>query len=188
MNCNTGKIIILSFALMFLSGCARKTFTSAGANPYREDLSRLRPKYEYSEEQLLVKNESVPKIRNQAGAVAAQPDKSVDDNEQVSRIIDAMSQHNKGVKFMSGYRIQLYVGNVRAEADAAKSYIYKSFPSLIPYVTFSQPTYRVKAGDFMTRTDAEHFLESMKLQYASAVILPDKIEIKKGLQIRLGEN
>ena len=95
-----------------------------------------------------------------------------------------MAEQNKAIRYISGFRIQLYVGNLRQEADAAKSYIYQLFPELNPSVTYSQPTYRVKAGDFMYRADADHYLSQIRDQYPAAVILPERVEIKKGLQIR----
>ena len=96
-------------------------------------------------------------------------------------VLDTMSKQNKSIRYISGYRIQIYVGNVRQEADAAKSYVYQSFPDLTPYVSYSQPTYRVKVGDFMYRSDAEQYLDQIKEQYSSAVILADRVEIKKSL-------
>lgn len=95
-----------------------------------------------------------------------------------------MAQQNKAIKFISGFRIQLYVGNVRQEADNAKAYVYQLFPDLNPYMSYSQPTYRVKAGDFMYRSDAEHYLEQIRGQYSSAVILADRVDIKRSLMIR----
>ncbi len=95
-----------------------------------------------------------------------------------------MARQNRAIRYISGYRVQLYVGNTRQEADAAKSYVYQIFPELYPYISYSSPTYRVKAGDFMYRAEADDYLEQIRQQYPAAVVLPDRVEIKKGLQIR----
>ncbi|MNL67356.1 hypothetical protein D3C87_1919290 [compost metagenome] len=72
---------------------------------------------------------------------------------------------------------------MRQEADGAKSYVYQAFPDLNPYVSYTQPTYRVKVGDFMYRSDAEQYLDLIREQYASAVILADRVDIKRSLMV-----
>ncbi len=172
--------------MLFLSGCIRQSRVSSRSNPYQEDLSKLRTHYPFSEEKLLVAATSGTAA--DGASDNALPEQSATVNARLDAILETLYEQNKAIRFMSGYRVLLYVGNTRAEADGAKSFVYRNFPDLSPYVTFEQPTYRVKIGDFMTRVEAEQVLESVKLQYTTAVIVPDKIEIRKGLQSRLQDN
>jgi hypothetical protein len=171
----------LNLALLTVMGCSRKTAVSSSGSDYREDLSAVRPRFEYSGNMVEKKSE-----KNKP-AVTATPkttsDKPLYVNKKLEVVLDSMFRQNKAIRYISGYRIQLYVGNVRQEADGAKSYIYSTFPDLTPYVSYAQPTYRVKAGDFMYRSDAEQYLEQIKAQYSSAVILADRVEIKKSLMV-----
>jgi hypothetical protein len=104
--------------------------------------------------------------------------------KRLEAILDTIAQRNKFIRYINGFRVQLYVGNIRQEADAAKSFVYQLFPEIMPYISYSQPTYRVKVGDFMYRSDAEEFLTNVRQQYPAAVVLPDRVEIKRGLEIR----
>ncbi|MBE9466071.1 SPOR domain-containing protein [Dyadobacter subterraneus] len=176
------KIILLAIPLAFLalSGCSKKTTANISSADYREDLTSVRPRFDYVEPVAEKKAESRP-----ADNVYKTSDKPLYVNKRLQTVLDTLAQQNKAIRYISGYRIQLYVGNVRQEADNAKSYIYSSFPDLNPYVSYSQPTYRVKAGDFMYRSDAEQYLEQIRGQYSSAVILADRVEIKRSLMIRL---
>jgi hypothetical protein len=176
------KIFLLAIPLIIpvLSGCSKKTTLTASSADYREDLSSVRPRFDYVEPAIEKRTESKP---------ADNPYKPTGDkplyvNKRLQTVLDTMAQQNKAIRYVSGYRIQLYVGNVRQEADNAKSYIYQSFPDLNPYVSYSQPTYRVKAGDFMYRSDAEQYLEQIRGQYSSAVILADRVEIKRSMLVR----
>ncbi|TLV01534.1 SPOR domain-containing protein [Dyadobacter luticola] len=110
-------------------------------------------------------------------------DKPLYVNKKLDTVLDTLAKHNKSIRFINGFRIQIYVGNVRQEADGAKSYIYQAFPDLNPYVSYTQPTYRVKVGDFMYRGDAEQYLELIREQYSSAVILADRVDIKRSLMV-----
>jgi hypothetical protein len=172
--------LIISLAILTLSGCSKKTTLSASSADYREDLSSVRPRFDYVEPTIEKRAESKP-VDNTYKPTG---DKPLYVNKKLQTVLDTMAQQNKAIRYVSGYRIQLYVGNVRQEADNAKSYIYQSFPDLNPYVSYSQPTYRVKAGDFMYRSDAEQYLEQIRGQYSSAIILADRVEIKRSMLVR----
>lgn len=179
------KILLLALfpIVVLLSGCSKKSTLSTSKTEYREDLSTVRPRYEYTEpvieRKTQVKNEIVNTGTKSSTA------KPLYINKRLEAVLDTLHKQNKAIRYISGFRIQLYVGNVRQEADNAKSYIYQQFPDLNPYVSYSQPTYRVKAGDFMYRSDAEQYLELIKEQYSSAVVLADRVEIKKSLMLNL---
>jgi hypothetical protein len=178
------KTILLLFiplGFLALSGCSKKITPGASSADYREDLSSLRPRFDYVEPAVTEKKTEPKPVDNTYKSTG---DKPLYVNKKLQTVLDTLAQQNKAIRYISGYRIQLYVGNVRQEADNAKSYIYQTFPDLNPYVSYSQPTYRVKAGDFMYRSDAEQYLEQIRAQYSSAVILADRVEIKRSLLIR----
>ena len=177
---NVLATILLAVGIV-LSGCSKKSAVTSSASVYNEDLSRVRPKYEYKEPKLKQKPEEVPSEKKPAADKIS--GKSLSVNKKLEAVLDTMASQNKSIKYINGFRIQLYVGNVRQEADAAKSYIYQAFPDLNPYMSYTQPTYRVKAGDFMYRSDAELYLEQIREQYSSATILADRVEIKKSLML-----
>ena len=162
-------------------GCSKKSVVSSSGSEYREDLSAVRPRFEQAEKVIEKKPET--KKQPETPVTKAGNDKALYVNKKLEAALDSLSKQNKSIRYISGYRIQLYVGNVRQEADAAKSFIYQAFPDMTPYVSYSQPTYRVKAGDFIYRSDAEQYLEQIKEQYSSAVILADRVEIKKSLML-----
>ncbi|SEJ12062.1 Sporulation related domain-containing protein [Dyadobacter koreensis] len=175
-------LFVLPLGFLAISGCSKKSTMSASSADYREDLSSVRPRFEYVEPSFGKKAESKPTAVENNTKVAN--GKTLNVNKRLQTVLDTLSQQNKAIKFISGFRIQLYVGNVRQEADNAKAYIYQLFPDLSPYVSYSQPTYRVKAGDFMYRSDAEHYLEQIRGQYSSAVILADRVDIKRSMMVR----
>lgn len=173
----------MSCGFLFITGCSKKITSGTSTADYREDLSSVRPRFDYVEPSIEKKAE--PKPANPESAPKKVTDQPLNVNKKLLTVLDTLAQQNKAIKYISGYRIQLYVGNVRQEADNAKAYIYQAFPDLNPYVSYSQPTYRVKAGDFMYRSDAEQFLEQIRGQYSSAVILADRVDIKRSMLIRL---
>lgn len=142
--------------------------------PYNEDLSLVRPRYQQT---------AIDEPKAQTPQMAT-VDLVKPVNQQVDAVLDTIAIQNKSIRYAVGYRIQIYVGNVRTEADEAKVYVYQTFPELLPYMTFAVPTYRVKIGDFMAKIDAERYLQQVKPQFPTAVILAEKIDIRKSLQTK----
>ncbi|WP_229240388.1 SPOR domain-containing protein [Dyadobacter sp. SG02] len=171
----------LHLGIILISGCAKKSVVSSGSE-YREDLSAVRPRYEYVEPALVTRPEPTTPAKN-SNVPKADVDKPLYVNRKLESVLDTLAKQNKSIRYINGFRIQIYVGNVRQEADGAKSYVYQAFPDLNPYVSYTQPTYRVKVGDFMYRSDAEQYLDLIREQYASAVILADRVDIKRSLLV-----
>ncbi|MFN8358021.1 MAG: SPOR domain-containing protein [Spirosomataceae bacterium] len=170
------------FLLVVLAACSKTTTPSktATSTTYDEDLASFRPKYAVAAPPTSVTptKETPPPVK------AAMTDQPLHINRRLDMVLDTIAMRNKAVKFANGFRIMLYVGNNRQEADNAKIFCYQTFPELNPYMTFTQPTYRVKIGDFMTRLDAERYFEQLKLQYPSALIINDKVDIKKSVLVK----
>lgn len=79
-----------------------------------------------------------------------------------------------------GYRIQLFNGQERDQANRLKNQFASNFPNIPRYLVFVEPTYRVRVGDFYTRGDAESFLKEVKriASFADAIIIRDIVEFK----------
>jgi glucose/arabinose dehydrogenase len=177
------SILFCFIGWILFSGCARVTPTGEKQNTTeQEDLADIRPRFEYVEPTVKVK--PVSTIAEKPATEKDKPSADLSVNIQLGAALDTMARQNKLIRYISGFRIQIYSGNVRSQADAAKAYVYQNFPNLMPYVTYTQPSYRVKVGDFMYRSDAEAYLLQMKDQYTSAMIVAEKVEIKKGLASR----
>lgn len=62
-------------------------------------------------------------------------------------------------KIKVGYRVQVFDDNnvrtAKREAQERKEMIESRFPFLTAYVSFNSPYWRVKVGDFSTRSEAE---------------------------------
>jgi hypothetical protein len=147
---------------------------------YEEDLSIYRPKFKSVNELDSQTSDSQP-------VMASKPtisDSPLHVNKKLDAILDTIAMRNKAVKFTNGFRIQLYVGNDRKAADDAKIYTYQKYPEIFPYLSYQQPIYKVKIGDFLNRMDAERYYSDIKDLYPSAMILPDRVEIKKGIMVK----
>jgi SPOR domain len=147
---------------------------------YEEDLSIYRPKFKSANEP----NTQTPDSQPVQASKSSISDSPLHVNKKLDAILDTITMRNKSVKFTNGFRIQIYVGNDRKSADDAKIYTYQKYPEIFPYLSYQQPIYKVKIGDFLNRMDAERYYSDIKDLYPSAMILPDRVEIKKGIMVK----
>lgn len=185
--------VVTACAPAALPGSSRSaTGTAASYNGYNDDLSVARPSYATTATSTnrpavpatlpapARKPETAP-VRKPA---IEQPTEALHVNKRLDALLDTIAQQNRSIRYAPGYRIQIYVGNERQEADDAKLQVYRSFPELSPYLSYKQPTYRLKVGDFMRRLDAEHYLSQLRQQFTSVILQPDKVDIRRSLSIK----
>ena len=94
-------------------------------------------------------------------------------------INEVSSRENK--KTDKGFRLMIISTNNRDEALAAKTKIYTNFPELKAYLWYQSPYFRVKAGNFLERKDAETYQKKLNSYFPKGVfIMKDEVEIKAG--------
>ena len=79
---------------------------------------------------------------------------------------------------INGYRIQIaaYSGvSSKSQAEYAKNSFNNLFPYTKAYLIYNEPYFKVRVGNYFTRLQAYKDLETIKLTYPSAYIVPDKI-------------
>ena len=78
----------------------------------------------------------------------------------------------------AGYRILVINTPDRAKATEAKIKMYQAFPELKSYLSFQSPKFHLKVGNFRDRSEAEVYLENIKLSFPTGVyIVRDVIEV-----------
>jgi len=71
----------------------------------------------------------------------------------------------KAVTSNVGYRIQAFSGNsanAKREAQVRERNIISRFPQMRPYIGYKAPSWRLRVGDFRTRSEAEDMLKQLK--------------------------
>ncbi|GAA4521197.1 MULTISPECIES: SPOR domain-containing protein [Sphingobacterium] len=74
-----------------------------------------------------------------------------------------------------GFRVQIYSGSNRSEAYAVQARFRSQYPDIDTYITYSEPNYRVKVGDFLSRSQANEFMRTIRSQYKSVFVFQEDI-------------
>ncbi len=105
----------------------------------------------------------------------------IDQSFFIKNLIERHVELNSKFMGAKGYRIQIafYTGNKgRDEAYKTKSDLVTQYPDYNSYIVFLQPYFKVRIGDFFTKSDALKALEIIKETYPSAFIVEDLIQFE----------
>jgi hypothetical protein len=98
-------------------------------------------------------------------------------NPQLDMVVNKLKEVNSKKQTMPGYRIQIYFGTQRSKANEIRALCNTHYPSLQATVSYSQPNFKVRAGDFRTRLEAQKYLRDVELNFPGAFVVPDEIRL-----------
>lgn len=86
-----------------------------------------------------------------------------------------VEKKNNKPQVIKGYRIQVYYGTSRQEAANAKMLFMKKYPKVRSYLTYNNPQYRLKVGDFKSRAEADAFADGLRGMFKTVMIVSENI-------------
>ncbi len=93
-------------------------------------------------------------VKTGAGAAAAKP----------APIVSSM-----------GYRVQVFYGSDRREVYSQQAKFGGLYPSLNTYITYKEPNYYLRVGDFRTRLEAQRLMNELRGSFPTLFIFREKI-------------
>lgn len=157
----------LIFVLFLLAGC-KSTVQTSSIN-YEEDLSVHRPdlisvpvekgkENEFDEKEVFIPLKGSIK-------------------EELDSIAKISYQENKAGKLVDGFMIQIYSGSSRSDATDVMNKANELFPELNPQISYRQPSFRVKAGQFTDRLEANRVFQTLKQEFPRALLIPERFTL-----------
>lgn len=126
---------------------------------------------------------SMKAVGAQNTAVLDSPAVVVHKDARLDALVKKQAAINAAIKkanarSMKGFRLLVVNTNKRDEAINAKAKVYTYFPELKAYLVYQTPYFKLKAGNFKTRAEAEKYRKDMSSFFPKGVfIINDTIEI-----------
>jgi hypothetical protein len=79
---------------------------------------------------------------------------------------------------LSGFRVQIFSGLDRALVYSEQVKFKTRYPGISSYISYTQPNYKLRVGDFRTRLEAEKLMNELKKYYNSMFIFSEMIILK----------
>ena len=80
----------------------------------------------------------------------------------------------------NGHRVQIYFdsgNNSKQRAYDIAEVFYKRYPDIPAYITFKEPYYRVRVGNFRTRLDADKLMSDLIRYFSGAFVVKEFISV-----------
>ena len=74
-----------------------------------------------------------------------------------------------------GYRVQIFYGSDRRQVFSQQTKFNSLFPEHNTYITYKEPNYYLRVGDFRTRLEAQHFLNEVRSIFPTLFVFREKI-------------
>lgn len=113
-----------------------------------------------------------------ANTFAQQGEVSINQDEKIDALLDTKKQLNKTENSSDRYKIQIYNGS-RSGAYAAQKEFHESFSDWRSRIEYESPNFKIWAGNFRTRLEADRALKRIKRTFPSAFIFKPKKEKNK---------
>lgn len=92
----------------------------------------------------------------------------------INELQDQYLEQNRANGSISGFRVQIYNGN-KAETVKKRSEFISAYPKMAIYTLYDAPEYKIQAGDFRTRLEAEKFLKDVQSNLGSGLVVKTNI-------------
>jgi hypothetical protein len=112
-------------------------------------------------------------------AFAQQQNVVINADTMINKLVEKRIQINKKKGTIPGYRVQIYFGSQRSDANDAKTKFNTLFPNIDCYLIYQQPYFKVRAGDFRTRLEATNLDRKIVKEFNSVFIVEDEINLPR---------
>ena len=104
---------------------------------------------------------------------------NIHQNPKTEDLLERQIGINKKNQTTEGYRVQIYFGSgssARLRAMKVKTDFLSSYPEVKAYIIYQSPDFKVRVGDFRTRSEALRLQKKMTRDYPNSFIVPDDIQ------------
>lgn len=78
-----------------------------------------------------------------------------------------------------GYRVQFFISSNRNEIYAKQATFNQMYPDFRTYIIYQEPNYKIKAGDFRSRLEAQKLMRDLRSQFPTLFLVSEKINPSK---------
>lgn len=164
-------IITIATLLQF---CAPAASTNTSTSVYEEDLSIYRPNYDMDE--AVATEEVVETTKTSDNQEYVIPTNDI--GAELDTVLYRIRKSRENIRHVDGFSIQLYSGNSRDKANQVKVRTYEVLEERRPRVSYEQPNYKVRVGEYYSRLEANSDFVTLQKHFSRAVLVPVKIKIE----------
>ncbi|AMQ00718.1 Preprotein translocase [Pedobacter cryoconitis] len=87
----------------------------------------------------------------------------------------ATGHRNGAIVSQMGFRVQVFYGSDRRHTFNEQARFKSAYPKLNTYITYKEPNYYLRVGDFRTRLEAQRLMNELRSTFPTLFIFREKI-------------
>lgn len=103
----------------------------------------------------------------------------INKDADLDSLIEKNKNLNKIKNGMDGFRIQLFSGTERNNANQLKAKFLAAYPTVPAYLIYQQPYFKLRVGDFRNKMEAQYLFNNLSSEFNQAILVADKINFPK---------
>ncbi len=95
----------------------------------------------------------------------------------IQKLVDRHVELNATIKRLQGWRIQLISNSDRETVNQVKASFLQNHPNVKTYLTYQQPYFKLRIGDFADKTEAYQLMKEINPDFKGIFVVPDVVNI-----------
>ncbi|MDD4108863.1 MAG: SPOR domain-containing protein [Prolixibacteraceae bacterium] len=129
--------------------------------------------------QIVTSQDFASELTKKSNEVAILRNISVSQDPRIEKMLRWHIENNKIKDGLDGYLVEIFFSsamNARGQAMREKVEFLSKYPDYNVHVIYSAPNFRVRIGDFRTKSEALKLLKTIQSDYPGAFIVPGIID------------
>lgn len=110
---------------------------------------------------------------------SAQSAVTIISNPWLDSLVLQHAEANKAQPTLEGFRIQLFSGIERNNANALRQKFRLEYPDEPVYLIYQQPYFKLRVGDYRNQIEAQQMYLKLQKTYGQILVVPDRINLPK---------
>jgi hypothetical protein len=102
----------------------------------------------------------------------------IEQDPELIRLVGMHIRKNESVKGINGFRVEIFFSSAldaRQKALQTKTAFLKDYPDINAYDIYVSPDWKVRVGDFRTKSEALYMIKKIQDRFPKAFLVPDLI-------------
>lgn len=110
-----------------------------------------------------------------SSALCAQSSVSVNADPGIDNLMELFQTENERITKVPGWRVQILATTDRGRLEAVESEFKVNYPSITVDWVHTKPYYKLRAGAFLTKQEAERLKFTLRRQFEGVYLVKDDI-------------
>lgn len=103
----------------------------------------------------------------------------IEQDPEIMRLVGLHIRKNESIRGMQGFRVEIFFSSAldaRQRALQTKAAFLRDYPDVNVYVIYISPDFKVRVGNFRTKSEALAMIKQIQDRFPKAFLVPDIIE------------